>query len=179
MPELSATQEKFILHWGEMGAKWGINRTVAQIHALLLISEKPLAADEIATTLSIARSNVSTSIKELQGWGIVKGAHVLGDRREHFETMKDVWEVARTVIKERKRREIDPTSETLRECIKELEAQGESNSYTAERLRQLMEILEAVDLAFAHMKDLPKELLLQLTKIDNLFQGLKRAPAKD
>jgi len=94
---LTPVEQKFILHWGEMGTKWGINRTVAQVHALLFLSSKPLPADEISETLSVARSNVSTSLRELQGWGIVRLVHVLGDRRDHFETTKDVWEIFRTV----------------------------------------------------------------------------------
>src|SRR3954462_15065961 len=95
---LTPIQQKFVLHWGEMGARWGINRTVAQIHALLFLSPRPLNAEEIADTLSVARSNVSTSLKELQGWGIVRIAHVMGDRRDHCESSsKDVWEMFRTI----------------------------------------------------------------------------------
>src|SRR6185436_8874974 len=93
--ELTPIMQKFILHWGEMGTRWGINRTVAQIHALLYLSPRPLNAEEIADTLGVARSNVSTSLKELQNWGIVRIAHVMGDRRDHFESMKDVWEMFR------------------------------------------------------------------------------------
>ncbi len=109
---LAPVTERFVLHWGEMGQRWGINRTVAQIHALLFLSPKPLNAEEIAETLSVARSNVSTSLKELQGWGIVRVVHVMGDRRDHFETMKDVWEMFRTILDERKKRET-----RLRRCI--------------------------------------------------------------
>src|SRR3954453_11831620 len=134
MPALNSIQQKFILHWGEMGTRWGINRTVAQIHALLYISPKPLHAEDIAETLSVARSNVSTSLKELQGWGIVKLTHVLGDKRDHFESMKDVWEMFRLVLDERKRREIDPTLAMLRECIAESEL--EKDPTTKERLRE-------------------------------------------
>src|SRR5580698_4940324 len=123
MHELSPVRQKFILHWGEMGARWGINRTVAQIHALLFISPKPLHAEEIAETLDVARSNVSTSLKELQGWGIVRMVHVLDDKRDHFESLKDVLEMFRIVLDERKRREIDPTLAMLRECIAEAEHQ--------------------------------------------------------
>src|SRR5262249_11562874 len=119
---LTSVDEKFILHWGEMGTKWGINRTVAQVHALLYLAPKPLPADEISTTLSVARSNVSTSLRELQGWGIVRVVHVLGDRRDHFETLKDVWEIFRMVAEERKKREIDPTMRVLAECVREAEA---------------------------------------------------------
>ncbi len=96
--KLTPAKEKFILHWGEMGTKWGINRTVAQIHAMLHISAKPLNAEEIAETLSIARSNVSNSLKELQGWGFVKVVHVMGDRRDHFESVHDVWTLFQTAI---------------------------------------------------------------------------------
>src|SRR5215468_3097026 len=119
--KLSPVQQKFILHWGEMGTRWGINRTVAQIHALLFISPKPLNADQIVAALNVARSNVSTSLKELQGWGIVRLVHVLGDKRDHFESMKEVWEMFRVVLDERKRREIDPTLSMLRGCIGEAE----------------------------------------------------------
>src|SRR6186713_485268 len=115
--ELSAVQRKFILHWGEMGTRWGVNRTVAQVHALLYVSPQPLNADDIVEALAVARSNVSTSLKELQGWGIVKLVHVLGDKRDHFESMKDVWDMFRVVLDERKRREIDPTIAMLEECI--------------------------------------------------------------
>jgi DNA-binding transcriptional regulator GbsR (MarR family) len=111
--KLSHVAQKFILHWGEMGTRWGINRTVAQIHALLFISKKPLSAEEIAATLEVARSNVSNSLRELQNWGIVRVVHILGDRRDHFESMKDVFEMFRVITRERKKREIDPTRQTL------------------------------------------------------------------
>src|SRR5213593_214083 len=120
MPALDPVSQRFVLHWGEMGTRWGVNRTVAQIHALLYLSAKPLNAEEIATTLSVARSNVSTSLRELQSWGIVKVVHVLGDRRDHFETLKDVWEIFRIVAEERKKREIDPTLRVLAQCVQEV-----------------------------------------------------------
>lgn len=133
--KLSAVQQKFILHWGEMGTRWGINRTVAQIHALLYLSPQPLNAEEIAEALDIARSNVSNSLKELQGWRIVKLVHVLGDKRDHFETMTDVWEMFRLVLDERKRREIDPTLALLDECL--AEAEKGADKPTENRLREL------------------------------------------
>src|SRR5579871_3191718 len=142
MPPLTPVQQKFILHWGEMGARWGINRTVAQIHALLYISPKPVNAEEIVEVLSVARSNVSTSLKELQGWGIVKMVHVLGDKRDHFESMKDVWEMFRVVLDERKRREIDPTLAMLRECIAEAEQGKARDAHTLERLQSLRDFFE-------------------------------------
>src|SRR5246127_1386456 len=106
MTEMSDTgigevEQRFILHWGEMGARWGINRTVAQVHALLYLSPRPMQAEEIASTLSVARSNVSNSLRELQGWGIVRVTHVLGDRRDHFESLKDVWQMFEIIVAER------------------------------------------------------------------------------
>src|SRR5437773_6017075 len=137
MLKLSPIQQKFVLHWGEMGTRWGINRTVAQIHALLYISPRPLPAEEIAETLAVARSNVSTSLKELQGWGIVKLVHVMGDKRDHFESMKDVWDMFRVVLDERKKREIDPTLALLRDCIADAENAGGTDKFTEQRLRAL------------------------------------------
>src|SRR6266436_2111700 len=140
--QLSPVQQKFVLHWGEMGARWGINRTVAQIHALLFISPKPLNAEDIAKILGVARSNVSTSIKELQNWGIVKIVHVMGDRRDYFESMKDVWEMFRAVLDERKKRENDPTIALLRECVAESEKAKEA--YSQERLSEMRDFFETV-----------------------------------
>jgi DNA-binding transcriptional regulator GbsR (MarR family) len=125
-----------------MGTRWGINRTVAQIHALLFISPKPLHAEEITVTLNVARSNVSNSLKELQGWGIVKRVHVLGDSRDHFESMKDVWEMFRVVLDERKKREIDPTVALLRECVAEAHKDKETDEYTEQKLKELADFFD-------------------------------------
>ena len=111
--ELTDVARKFVLHWGEMGSAWGVNRSVAQIHALLFFNGKPLHAEELAETLGIARSNVSTSLKELQNWNLIRTTHVLGDRRDWFETSLDVWTLFRTVVRERKEREFDPTTRAL------------------------------------------------------------------
>src|SRR5271169_6761289 len=140
--KLTPVQQKFILHWGEMGTRWGINRTVAQIHALLYISPQPLNAEEIAETLAVARSNVSTSLRELQSWGIVKAVHLLGDRREHYESMTDVREMARVIMDERKRREIDPTLQHLRESVAELKKEGPPDAVALQRLVEMLEFLE-------------------------------------
>src|SRR3977135_3665557 len=152
MTKLSPVQQKFILHWGEMGTRWGINRTVAQIHALLYLSPRPVNAEEIASTLSVARSNVSTSLKELQGWGIVKRVHVLGDQRDHFESMKDVWEMFRVVLDERKKREFDPTMRMLQECITEAEADKATDEYTETRLRELYGFFETTTSLYAQVR---------------------------
>jgi DNA-binding transcriptional regulator GbsR (MarR family) len=154
-PTLTPVAQKFILHWGEMGTKWGINRTVAQVHALLFLSPHPVPADEISATLSVARSNVSTSLRELQGWGIVRVVHVLGDRRDHFETTKDVWEIFRTVSEERKRREIDPTLRALAECVQELENGAQGEAYTRERLETMLDFLTTMTGLFEEVLRMP------------------------
>jgi DNA-binding transcriptional regulator GbsR (MarR family) len=139
--KLTPTMERFILHWGEMGWRWGINRSVAQVHALLMLAPKPLPADEIGETLNVARSNVSTSLKELQSWGLVRVVHVFGDRREHFETLRDVWEMFAIILRERKKRELDPTLATLRECVAEAKASKTDTDYTAARLNELADFV--------------------------------------
>ena len=140
--KLTPVMERFILHWGEMGWRWGINRSVAQVHALLMVSPRPLPADEIGETLNVARSNVSTSIKELQGWGLVRTVHVFGDRREHFETLRDVWEMFLVILRERKKRELDPTLATLRELAADAKRGKTDSDYTAGRLHELIEFIE-------------------------------------
>ena len=127
---LTAVKRRFILHWGEMGSRWGINRTVAQVHALLHISEQPVSAETIAAALGVARSNVSTSLRELQGWGIVRAVHVLGDRRVHFTSVSNVWELFRIIVDQRKRREIDPTVDMLRRALDELEGSKPGDRFT-------------------------------------------------
>jgi DNA-binding transcriptional regulator GbsR (MarR family) len=97
---LSPTMQKFVLHWGEMGSRWGVNRTVAQIHALLFLANDPMNAEEISETLGVARSNVSTSLKELQSWGLVRVIHVMGDRRDHFDSQKDVWDIFFLIVED-------------------------------------------------------------------------------
>src|SRR5262252_4980357 len=152
---LAPIEQRFILHWGEMGTRWGINRTVAQVHALLFLSPKPLHAEEIANTLSVARSNVSTSLRELQGWGIVHIVHLLGDRRDHFESVKEVWELFRIVAEERKRREIDPTLRVLQDCVAELKAPGGGQAYTRERLEEMLDFLTTTSGLFEELVHMP------------------------
>ena len=164
LASLSSTQQKFVLHWGEMGTRWGVNRTVAQTHALLYISPRPLNADDIVSTLGVARSNVSNSLKELQGWGIVKLVHVLGDKRDHFESMKDVWEMFRVVMDERKKREFDPTMRMLQECIAESERDRTTDAYTQERLRELYRFFDTTTVWYAHVRRWPTSTLLKFMK---------------
>jgi DNA-binding transcriptional regulator GbsR (MarR family) len=172
--KLSTVQEKFVLHWGEMGTRWGISRTVAQVHALLYIAPKPLNAEDIAETLSVARSNVSTSLKELQSWGIVKTVHVMGDKRDHFETMKDVWAMFRVVLDERKRREIDPTLALLEECIEEATRHPEARDRVTEaRLKELHAFFETTTRWYAQVSKLPAAALPKfLSAGDKIMKSL-------
>ena len=162
---LTPIQQKFVLHWGEMGAKWGINRTVAQIHALLFLSEKPLNAEDIATTLGVARSNVSNSLRELQGWGIVKVTHILGDRRDHFESMKDVWEMFRIIVDERKKREADPVLAMLREAVTEAKKPGAADGYTRERLADMLQFFELMTSWTEQTRRLPTAAVIRMVKM--------------
>jgi len=159
MPTLSEIQKQYVLHWGEMGTRWGINRTVAQIHALLFLSPKPLPADEIAAALNVARSNVSTSIRELESWGIVRAVHVLGERREHYESLKDVWEMFRIIVEQRKRREVDPTLQLLRNCLAGLDHSGASDAYTRERLSSMAEFFELATSAYGEISQVSPQTL--------------------
>ena len=173
MKDLPPITQKFILHWGEMGTRWGINRTVAQVHALLFLSEKPLPADEIATTLGVARSNISTSLRELQNWGIVRVVHVIGDRRDHFESMKDVFAMFRVIARERKRREIEPTLRVLRDCVAEAGKPKAAAPYTRERLADLVNFFEIATTAYEQMEKLPTPAVLKLAKLgDKAFRLL-------
>ena len=162
---LTAVQRKFVLHWGEMGNRWGINRTMAQIHALLYLSPRPLHAEEVCAILQVARSNVSTAMRELQGWGIVRVVHVLGDRRDHFESLKDPWELFRIVLEERKRREIDPTVELLADCLAEAEKAGPAEAVTRERLAALHEFFTTMTSWYQGMNALPDKALRSFVKL--------------
>jgi DNA-binding transcriptional regulator GbsR (MarR family) len=161
---LTPVQQKFIVHWGEMGARWGINRTVAQIHALLFLSPTPLNAEDIAATLGVARSNVSTSLRELQGWGIVRITHLLGDRRDHFESMKDVWEMFRIIVDERKKREADPTLAMLREAVAETKNPGAADTYTRERLADMLQFFEQMTTWVEQTRKLPTSAVVRMVK---------------
>ena len=147
---LSDLQERFVLHWGEMATSWGINRTMGQIHALLYISPEPLSADEIMARLRISRGNASMSLRALEDWGVVQRVHVRGDRREYFRTITEVWELFHTLVRERKRREFDPTLRSLREFLSDAAAHEEEDPGLAvyrQRLGDLLSLLETLQLA--------------------------------
>jgi len=162
---LSATEQKFVLHWGEMGTRWGVNRTVAQIHALLFLAQQPMAAETIAETLGVARSNVSTSLRELQSWKLVRVSHVLGDRRDHFLALQDVWEIFRVILEERKRREIDPTLSVLRECAIEGAQDRELDDEVLARMQMALDFLEMLSATFQDYQRLPPATLQRMLKM--------------
>lgn len=174
---LEPLAQKFVLHWGEMGTRWGINRTVAQIHALLMIADQPLRADEIAATLGVARSNVSTSLRELQNWGIVRLIHRPGDRRDHFESMQDVFEMFRVIARERKKREVDPTVRVLREFIEGSKKAGERA--TRERLEELLKFFELGTAVYEQFEKLPTPALLKMAKLGDKAFRLLRLTGKE
>ena len=151
--QLSPVMKRFVLHWGEMGSRWGVNRTMAQIHALLFLSETPLTAESIAGVLHVARSNVSTSIRELQSWGLVKMLHLEGDRRDHFEAHKDVREIFRVVMEERKKRELDPTLVVLRDCVDQ--AGSDTPKAVRERMADTLAFMQLIAGIFDEVRQLP------------------------
>ena len=168
---VSPATRRFILHWGEMGTRWGINRTVAQIFALLYTAPRALTAEEIAATLSVARSNVSISLKELQGWGIVRVTHQLGDRRDYFESMRDVWAMFQIILEERKRREVDPTIGVLRECVAALEKGPDRDPEVRRRIAELLDFLETMDSAYREVRSLS---MADLRRFLKLRGGIRR-----
>ena len=163
--KLSPVSEKFVLHWGEMGTRWGISRTVAQIHALLYLSDRALNAEEIVDTLAVARSNVSTGLKELRGWGLVKVVHVMGDRRDHYEAETDIWEVAARIAAGRKEREIDPAVDALRACVVDAADDPTISPVASKRLKEMLAFTELVDRWYAQMLTVPRPRLVALMKL--------------
>lgn len=143
MSELNEIKEKFILHWGEQGSLWGINRTMAQVHALLFVSPEPLSANQIMDELQISRGNVSMALRELMAWGLVSRVHIKGERREFYTTEKDVWMMFRIIARERKKREVDPTIEVLRESVNRLNQMPDAEGkYEREQIKNLLDFFE-------------------------------------
>src|SRR5262245_57182321 len=162
---IPAAIERFILHWGDMGSQWGVNRSVSQIHALLFVSERPLTADEIAATLGMARSNVSNSIKELLTWDLIRRVPIRGDRRDHFEAETDIWERVRRIAAGRKQREIDPAMAALKSCVAEANRDPSIHPVAAKRLKEMLEFTEALDLWYAQMLTIPKSKLAAMLRL--------------
>ncbi|WP_414440070.1 GbsR/MarR family transcriptional regulator [Burkholderia sp. 22PA0106] len=176
--ELTPLAERFILHWGEMGSRWGVNRTVAQIHALLYLHGKPIAADEIAGALGVARSNVSTSLKELQSWKLARIVHVMGDRRDHFETSTDIWELFKLIVEGRRQREIDPTLTVLRDTLVSPEMANETKE-TEQRIRDTLQFMETLTTWSDEMLRMKPDTLMKTLGIGaKISQVVRRKPSK-
>jgi DNA-binding transcriptional regulator GbsR (MarR family) len=173
---LSPVSRRFVLHWGEMGSRWGVNRTVAQIHALLFLSGRPMHAEEIAEALVVARSNVSNSLRELLNYNLVRVVHLLGERRDHYETGKDVWQLFRTVVRERKSREFDPTVTVLGDCIADADFALE-NADAQARIRETLALMTSLSSWGEEMLRLEPATMMKVMKLGSRIQKLVREGA--
>src|SRR5499427_6563152 len=162
---LPVAVERFVLHWGDLGSRWGVNRSVSQIHALLYVSDRPRTAEEIADLLGIARSNVSTSIKELLAWNLIRRVPIKGDRRDHFEAEADVWEMFTRIAAGRKERELDPAIAALRACVAEAQGDATVHAVANARLKALLEFVETLDRWYAQMLGVPRQKLAALIRL--------------
>ena len=174
--DLSPARARFVLHWGEMGTRWGVNRTVAQIHALLFFHGRPLHAEEIAETLSVARSNVSTSLKELQNWQLIRATQMLGDRRDYFETSSNVWDLFRTVVRQRREREFEPTVRLLSDLTKEA-AFAKEPADVQDRVRDTLHLMETLGTWSDEMLRLSPGTLERVLKLGARVQKFVRKEA--
>jgi DNA-binding transcriptional regulator GbsR (MarR family) len=170
--KLTDSTRQFILHWGEMGTRWGVNRTVAQVHALLYLSPESLTAEDIAETLSVARSNVSTSLKELQNWNLVQIDNRIGERRDFFHTSADVWALFLTVVEQRVEREIVPTLAMLRRCAIEAQAERPPQTRVTARIIAMQAFLEELHGWYSQIKTLPIANLRALIRIGSRITSI-------
>ena len=168
---LSPLSQRFVLHFGEMGSRWGINRTVGQIYALLFVSPRALNADDIGDALAFSRSNVSMGLKELQSWNLVRLQHLPNDRREYFQAPEDVWAIFRTLAEERRKREIDPTLSMLRDALME-QAAGPDDIHAQERMRQMHDLIELMTGWLADVQKMDSATLVSLMKMGAKVQKL-------
>ena len=169
----------FILHWGEMGTQWGVNRSVAQIHALLYLSDRPLNAEDIVGQLGLARSNVSTGVRELQSYEIVRRVHVEGDRRDHFVAETDLWDMLMRIAAERKRREIDPTVSLLAKLADEIKNDHHAPAHVRERIARMHEFISTLGDWYVQVRGLPKSTLITLMKLGSKVAKLIPSKSKD
>lgn len=168
--KLTPEIHSFVQHFGEMGSRWGINRTVGQICALLVLSEEPLNADQISETLDLSRSNVSMGLKELHSWNLLRPVPVPGDRKDYYTTPEDIWEIARTLIDERRKREIDPTLSMLRNILLQ-ESSEENQTYALERMREMHSLIELV---VSWLNDMQSMKSQRLQKLLTLGSGVNK-----
>ena len=164
-PALAPVLESFVVHWGEMGEAWGVNRSVAQIHALLYVAGKPLTAEDIAEYLSLARSNVSNSLRELLNWTLIKRVQVLGDRRDYYEAEGNMFEVVRRIAMGRKAREIDPAIAVLAACVRDAKDDNRVSPVARHRLADMLAFTEGVEKSFTEIMALPPATLAKLIRM--------------
>jgi DNA-binding transcriptional regulator GbsR (MarR family) len=162
--ELPTLTRDFVLHFGEMGSRWGISRTVGQMYALIFLSSRPLNADEIAEQLSFSRSNVSMGLKELESWDLVRLQHLPGDRREYFSAPEDIWAIFQTLVEQRRKREVDPTLSMLRSALMET-PKGDEEKYAQNRMREMYELIDLVTGWFSKVQKLERSTLVKLMKM--------------
>ena len=175
--KLTPSIQAFVLHFGEMGSRWGINRTVGQIYALLFLSDTPLNAEQITETLGVSRSNVSMGLKELQSWRLVRSQHLPGDRRDYFTTPEDVIEIALTLVEERRKRELDPTLTLLRQTLME-EPTDSAEEYAHGRMQQMCDLMEQVSRWSHDLQKLSPEELQRLLLLGSAVPKLLRMKDK-
>ena len=172
---LTPAIQNFIIHWGEMGERWGINRTVAQIQALLYVSPEPLNAEQISQTLSVARSTISVGLRELQYWGIINVVHKLGDRTDYFEVIGDVWEMFRKIADRRVENELNPTILILREAINQLETVSD-DSHSKEKLEELLGVLDTASDIYKDIQKIPTKTIVRIAKMSDIVSRVLRLP---
>jgi DNA-binding transcriptional regulator GbsR (MarR family) len=172
MKRTPAAVERFVLHWGDLGGQWGVNRSVSQIQALLYLSERPLTAEDIASALGLARSNVSNSIRQLLAWNLIRRVPIKGDRREHFEAETDLWEIATRIAAVRKEREIDPAVAALKACVADAERDPSVHPVAAKRLKDMLAFVETLDRWYGQMLTVPKPQLAALIRLGTKIVGL-------
>ena len=171
--------EHFVLHWGDMGGQWGVNRSVSQIHAVLYLADAPMTADDIAGTLGMARSNVSNSLKELMAWNLIRRVPIKGDRREHFEAETDIWQMFLRIAMGRKEREINPAIAVLKSCVAETERDPAVTEVAARRLKEMLAFVELMDGWYSQMLTVPKSSLAALVRLGaRVFSFLPAAKRK-
>jgi DNA-binding transcriptional regulator GbsR (MarR family) len=173
--ELSQTIRNFIVHWGELGQRWGINRTVAQIQALLFISPKPLNAEQISQILSVARSTVSVGIRELNYWGIIKVVHTMGDRTDYYELIADPWDMFRLIADRRVQNEVDPTVVLLKDVTNQLEDNSE-DPHSKKKLEELLDVLDTASMIYKEFQKVPTKTVKQIAKMSDIVGKVLRIP---
>ncbi len=169
---LPAAVQEFVLRWGDLGGQWGVNRSVAQIQALLYVSDRPLTAEEIADMLGLARSNVSNSIRELTTWKLVRRVPVLGDRRDHYEAEADLWQILTRIAQGRKEREIDPAVAAIRRAVEAADGDPTISKVANARLHEMQTFLTTLDAWFGQMLTVPPSTLMRLIKLGSRVVNL-------